>query len=118
MNTHCTASAACCLLLPGYCCLCCCLQLVRPEPAGRAGEGFAPVQVVRSFSLIPQKVMLGRDRRPVSGWVVPPRGGGCSWRHMWHIGQCSRGQAFGRESSGGGMWVGGVEVVCVQPNTF
>jgi hypothetical protein len=43
-----------------------CSQLVRPEAAGRAGEGFAPVQVVRSFSLIPQKVMLGRDRRPVS----------------------------------------------------
>jgi hypothetical protein len=42
------------------------MQLVRPEAAGRAGEGFAPVQVVRSFSLIPQKVMLGRDRRPVS----------------------------------------------------
>lgn len=49
---------ACCPVLP--------MQLVRPEAAGRAGEGFAPVQVVRSFSLIPQKVMLGRDRRPVS----------------------------------------------------
>lgn len=42
------------------------LQLVRPEPPGRAGEGFAPVEVVTSFSLLPQKVMLGRDRRPVS----------------------------------------------------
>eukprot|EP00879_Flechtneria_rotunda_P012428 GHRR01012978.1.p1 GENE.GHRR01012978.1~~GHRR01012978.1.p1 ORF type:complete len:348 (+),score=131.18 GHRR01012978.1:48-1091(+) len=42
------------------------LQLVRPEPPGRAGEGFAPVEVVASFSLLPQKVMLGRDRRPVA----------------------------------------------------
>jgi hypothetical protein len=46
-------------------------QLVRPEPPGRAGEGFAPVQVVRSFSLIPHKVLLGRDRRPVSAVPVP-----------------------------------------------
>lgn len=29
------------------------------------------MQVVRSFSLIPQKVMLGRDRRPVSAGCVP-----------------------------------------------
>lgn len=64
-------------VLPLSCtCTATALQLVRPEPAGRAGEGFAPVEVVRSFSLIPQKVMLGRDRRPVShrdthtgGWL-------------------------------------------------
>ncbi|WIA13628.1 hypothetical protein OEZ85_007192 [Tetradesmus obliquus] len=50
------------------------LQLVRPEPPGRAGEGFAPVEVVSSFSLLPQKVMLGRDRRPVAmavGFIDP-----------------------------------------------
>ncbi|KAF8060078.1 hypothetical protein HT031_005017 [Scenedesmus sp. PABB004] len=50
------------------------LQLVRPEPPGRAGEGFAPVEVVQSFSLLPQKVMLGRDRRPVAmaaGFIDP-----------------------------------------------
>lgn len=41
-------------------------QLLRPEPPGRAGEGFAPVEIVKSFSLLPQKVMLGIDRRPVS----------------------------------------------------
>eukprot|EP00775_Hariotina_reticulata_P004628 gene4628-4882_t len=50
------------------------LELVRPEPPGRAGEGFAPVVVVKSFSLLPKKIMLGRDRRPVAmavGFIDP-----------------------------------------------
>jgi hypothetical protein len=115
-------AAATWLQLPCCCCCCCCcrccLQLVRPEPAGRAGEGFAPVQVVRSFSLIPQKVMLGRDRRPVSGcWFV--RGwGGVHGDTCGTLVTAVEERLFG-EGSGARMGVGGWRwFACSRPRLF
>jgi hypothetical protein len=40
-------------------------QLLQPQPPGRAGEGFAPAHVVAEVSLLPQKVSIGLERRPV-----------------------------------------------------
>jgi hypothetical protein len=41
------------------------LQLLKPQPPGRAGEGFAPAAVVAQVSLLPAKISIGLDRRPV-----------------------------------------------------
>lgn len=41
------------------------LQLLKPQPPGRAGDGFAPATVVAQVSLLPQKISIGSDRRPV-----------------------------------------------------
>jgi len=42
------------------------LQLLKPQPPGRAGEGFAPATVAAQVSLLPKKISIGLDRRPVS----------------------------------------------------
>lgn len=42
------------------------LQLLKPQPPGRAGEGFAPATVVAQVSLLTNKISMGMDRRPVA----------------------------------------------------
>ncbi|GBF99911.1 hypothetical protein Rsub_12819 [Raphidocelis subcapitata] len=50
------------------------LLLLKPAPPGRAGEGFAPATVIAQASLLPQKIVVGVDRRPVAlaaGYLDP-----------------------------------------------
>lgn len=46
------------------------LHLIKPAPAGRAGDGFAAAGVAASVSLLPAKVAIGLDRRPVGGTAL------------------------------------------------
>jgi hypothetical protein len=43
------------------------LQLIKPQPPGRAGDGFAQAGVLAQVSLLPSKISIGSDRRPVRG---------------------------------------------------
>ncbi|KAI8476096.1 MAG: hypothetical protein J3K34DRAFT_285487 [Monoraphidium minutum] len=50
------------------------LQLIKPQPPGRAGEGFAPAEVLAQVSLLPGKISIGLDRHPVAlaaGYLDP-----------------------------------------------
>ena len=46
------------------------LQLIKPQPPGRAGDGFAPALVLAQVSLLPSKLSMGLDRRPVRGCLA------------------------------------------------
>jgi hypothetical protein len=96
------------------------LQLLQPQPPGRAGEGFAPAHVVAEVSLLPQKVSIGLERRPVRGLMRGgPRaegrtGGGTGrpesdWRSGSQAGgfRGRRGQGHGAERRGGRTVGGG-----------
>jgi hypothetical protein len=69
------------------------LQLLKPQPPGRAGDGFAHAGVLAQVSLLPSKISIGVDRRPVRGRA---RGGGGLERGRGAAGRgarrCRRGQ--------------------------